>query len=133
MMSFSSPAQMDFESDEAIEEDFVQTDGCHAKSKSYDTMEDLINLQAANGHFEAGKAIEFFSGLTDSQINETSPAGVTLEDWCTALAIAIFEGKFAADKDLWELVVTKAKKFLALAHPNNYDEILNNAKAAIKA
>ena len=80
-----------------------------------DELTDLIRLQAADGHFIWGNVISKRFGKSREEIVKSwpGPENERLEDiWMTVLAVVALE-MITQQKDLWELVVQKARNFLA--------------------
>ena len=90
-------------------------------------LNELIDLQSANGTFEMGKSIETHLNMKEEDIKKNCPQGVDMDIWITALCIALIEIKFKESKDLWELVTSKARKSIESA-TENMDEILVKAE-----
>merc|ERR1711879_959309 len=88
-----------------------------------DDLEKLINLQLANGSFKFGKCF----GHSEEEMKKSCPSGESFEVWITACAIAMLEKKYKNDKDLWELVVDKAKKFVKSNISGSLDDVLKKA------
>jgi len=86
------------------------------KVQSKDTQ--IILTQKAVGCWETSDVCSLLS-LSPSQLSEKNPSSDTSvpdeiknQLWATAVIIAYLNAKFAASKDLWELVESKAKQFL---------------------
>ena len=76
---------------------------------------DLVGLQGANGAFKWGVALERMlkKGTKEEVVARGAALGFGDESaWITALALKILQKRFAAEKDMWELVASKAMKFL---------------------
>ena len=76
---------------------------------------DLVGLQGANGAFKWGVALErvLKKGTKEEVVARGAALGFGDESaWITALALEILQRRFAAEKDMWELVASKAMKFL---------------------
>jgi len=54
--------------------------------------------------------------------------GWTENAWATALAVTFFVKKLANEKESWELVCNKAKKWLVKECPSTADKILAHAE-----
>ena len=84
------------------------------KSISADSAGDdltlMVRLQSASGSFAWGDVIGKLFKTTKEDLMGANP-GCGEDVWITALAIRALE-EMASQKDLWELVVQKAKKFL---------------------
>jgi hypothetical protein len=46
-------------------------------------------------------------------VKESCPNGVEIPEWITALCIEILEAKMKDQKDLWELIAVKGKKYIS--------------------
>ena len=76
---------------------------------------DLVGLQGANGAFRWGVALERMlkKGTKEEVVARGAALGFGDESaWITALALKILQKRFAAEKEMWELVASKAMKFL---------------------
>ncbi|KAG0247877.1 hypothetical protein DFQ27_001453, partial [Actinomortierella ambigua] len=92
-------------------------------------LEALIELQTFEGFWEATDELAGVFGLTLDKIEQEAKVLGNNEDLrriATALAISYFESKLQKDKDTWELVVDKAKSWLAtqLGGESAVDELL---------
>ena len=94
-------------------------------------LNELIDLQLANGTFKMGKSIETLLNMKEKVIKTNCPDGVDMDIWITAICIALIEIKFKESKDLWELVTSKARKAIGRS-TENMDEILMMAKNHVK-
>merc|ERR1712018_810145 len=72
-------------------------------------LNELIDLQLANGTFKMGKSIETLLDIKEEDIKKKCPQGVEMDVWITALCIVLIETKFKKS-NLWELVISKARK-----------------------
>jgi len=86
------------------------------KAQSKDTQ--IMLAQKAIGYWEPSDVCTLLS-ISLTQLSEKNPASsaavseeIRNQLWSTAVVIAYLNAKFAASKDLWELVETKAKQFL---------------------
>ena len=80
---------------------------------SADPMQNLIHQQIADGSFKFAKIFQDIClGLTLDKIQAACPPKTALDIWITALAVALLTEKFRDGKDVWELVVDKAKNYL---------------------
>ena len=80
-----------------------------------DSWMELVGLQSANGAFKWGSVLERMlnKGRKDAVVAKGAALGCDNESaWITALALKILEKKFAAEREMWELVASKAMKFL---------------------
>ena len=77
----------------------------------HENMMALIALQSASGHFVEHKIIGDIIGKPleelKAQVPDSKPE--SLASWITAIVIAFLELKCLAEKDLWEMIVEKAK------------------------
>jgi hypothetical protein len=92
-----------------------------------DDLNEMINLQLANGSFQWGTAIERLLAMPEKAAKKYCPSGETLDVWITAIAIALFEDKLKREKPLWELVVDKAKRYLTKNSNMSLDDLLKEA------
>merc|ERR1719510_330996 len=88
--------------------------GFNSFGQNSDPVEILIGQQKADGSFQYDAPLfENHLGLSSDQIQAKCPPRINASIiWITALAIAIFKKRFSDKKDLWELVVDKAYKYL---------------------
>ena len=93
-----------------------------AKEGEDDKLTSLIDLQCSDGHFKWGEVLASLTGKNKKDLSAerhsfagsgscSGGSGVDV-NWLTAIAIVLLEA-MTAEKELWELVVQKAKKFLA--------------------
>ena len=93
------------------DEDFAME--CEEESKkSEDLLTDLVNLQSSSGLFGFGSSVEKALKMDSKTISDRNPDCKNVGDdvWLTVLVIKFIEMKFGQEKDLWELIVMKAKK-----------------------
>ena len=76
-----------------------------------DKLSQLVRLQAADGHFVWNDVIDKCYGMAREELMANSPDFASEEVWITSLVVAILEQMLEL-KDLWELVVRKARKYL---------------------
>ena len=82
-------------------------------AQAEDKLTSLIDLQSSDGHFRWGEILTVCTNQNKEELTAKRPSFAGNDDlWLTAIAIALLE---AMEKDmyLWELVVQKARKFLA--------------------
>merc|ERR1712107_465013 len=120
----------DCEEEEEMEQYDMNMDGFFSDSDQddldcaeQDDLEKLINLQLANGSFKFGKCFKH----SEEEMKKSCPSGESFEVWITACAIAMLEKKYKNDKDLWQLVVDKAKKFVKSNIKGSLDDVLKKA------
>lgn len=102
-------------------------------------MDRLILLQRANGSFplvELAEAIQQSAATLQSKLPEILKHSAQAETlWATALALVIFETRYIELKDEWELLATKARKFLERElkkeDAGDVDVLLNLARKAL--
>ena len=109
-------------------------------------MTALINLQNFDGsftilentwnnsvfYFYAGEVETVMKFLNSFQKNQNIPKDARMDLWTTALAMKILELKMPEKKDLWELVVGKARLFLMTRMANNDENCNKFLQAAEK-
>lgn len=110
---------MDAECEEQYDDDLSLNtfgDGANvheSKKVEEDKLTTLIGLQSSDGHFRWDDAVAKYSGSTkEDLLSKRQDPAISDDIWITAILVAMLES-MAEDKDLWELVVLKAKKFLA--------------------
>jgi len=69
--------------------------------------------------------------MTENQITEKIQESKANGVLITAVALAILEKKFPEDKELWELIANKAKKFIQKHAKSNFDEIMKKVAAVL--
>jgi len=78
-----------------------------------DKLTSLIDLQSSDGHFKWGEVITRCTGKSKDELTSKRPSFVADDDiWLTAVVVALLEA-MTDEKDLWELVVQKARKYLS--------------------
>ena len=93
------------------------------EDKHEDKLSQLVRLQAADGHFSWSDVIAKFCGMTQQKLMAASPSNATKEVWITGLVVAMLE-QMTELRDLWELVVRKARKYLENQITSSYMEQL---------
>jgi hypothetical protein len=97
--------------------------------KVEDKLTSLVDLQSSDGHFRWDDIVSSHAGKTKDELMLKRPDATVNEDlWITAIIITMLEA-MKEDKDLWELVVMKAKKFLAKTMSQDQIEMLLVAAA----
>ena len=129
--------EMDADDNEEVQDDVAgiewsSYDGANVSKKvEEDKLTTLIDLQSSDGHFRWDDAVAGYLGSTkDELMSKRADAAISDDIWITAVLIAMLES-MAADKDLWELVVLKAKKFLAKTMNQDQMEKLLAAAASV--
>ena len=94
-----------------------------------DKLTALINLQFSDGHFRWGEILAVCTKQNKDELSAKRPRLARNDDlWLTAIAIALLEA-MEKDLDLWELVVLKARKFLAKhLSPEEVKKLIEAAK-----
>jgi hypothetical protein len=92
--------------------------------KEEDKLTALVDLQTSDGHFKWGDGLERFAGKTKEELMANRPSFAGHDDlWVSAIVIVLLEA-MEAEKELWELVVAKARKFLAKSLTQQQIEML---------
>ena len=97
-----------------------------------DAITALVDLQSTNGCFQWGKGFDR-QGLDKKKVTDSTPSGTEFSEWLTALAIQLMELKLQDHRDVLELVIKKARKYLTFAlEPQDDGELLTQARAFIQ-
>ena len=96
-----------------------------------DDLTTLINLQRADGHFEWSDKLFLITFVSERNLEKRQPKYVKSKDlWVTAFVLALLED-MQDRKEIWELVVEKAKKFLCRSlTPEEVQNLITEAAAA---
>ena len=89
-------------------------------------LNEIIDLQLANGSFKMDKVLEKLLSMDEQELKKKCPSGTEFVVWITALCVVLIETKYSKEKDLWILVTTKGRKYLANAS-EELDVLLNKA------
>ena len=92
-------------------------------------MMEILKYQKSSGKFEVAE-----NNLTDGtmlhkyirsfhEIRSNCPPKIHIDVWVTALCIAVMETEMKKQKDLWELAVAKATKYLLKNLQNNKQDL----------
>jgi len=104
-----------------------------AGSVPKDNVTAIIDLQSSKGSFKWGPGLEQL-GLSQTLVKDKRPAGTEETDWLTALAVCLIESKMADQKELLELIVEKAVKFLkAKMTQSDQEAVMEHAKKVVDA
>ena len=103
-----------------VESDSIAVDH-QEEDKHEDKLSQLVRLQAADGHFIWSDVIAKFCGMTEQKLMAASPSNATKEVWITGLVVAMLE-QMTELRDLWELVVRKARKYLENQNTSSWAE-----------
>ena len=101
----------------------------------------LISLQKASGAWDLTDELVSLCGKSRDNLMKECPveiAGDTAEGrllWATSLALVLLKAKFSNQRDEWEMIAEKAKKWMNKNLPVavKYDSILQSAANAIGA
>jgi len=93
-------------------------------------LNEIIDLQLANGSFKMDPVLEKLLSMDEQTLKNKCPSGIQFVEWITALCVALIETKYSKEKDLWILVTSKARKYLANASEDT-ENLLNDAIAFI--
>ena len=97
----------------------------------------LISLQKASGAWDLTDQLVSLCGKTRDALITGCPIAVDTAEgkllWATALALVLLMGKFLDQKDEWEMIAEKGKKWLKKNLPGGvkYDDILESAATAV--
>lgn len=80
-----------------------------AKKKKTD-LDIIIDQQGSGGEFRWSKEFEKVLGIKKNELDANRMEGIDKEAWLTAVIVVYLEQKMLAEKDLWELMVQKARK-----------------------
>ena len=103
-------------------------------------MTELINLQKSNGLFDVscenwtGSVLEICLG-SYVDVKSNCPSGIEMHLWITALSMKILEIKMGDEKELWDLIARKSKKFLNLEmqkEKQDCKELMDQAEKYVK-
>merc|ERR1711963_1090704 len=89
-------------------------------------LNEIIDLQLANGSFKMDKVLEKLLSMDEQTLKTKCPSKTEFVVWITALCVVLIETKYSKEKDLWILVTTKGRKYLANASEDS-DVLLNKA------
>lgn len=99
------------EAAESMKMDFGTPAGTPARAVSKsEALNTLLMDQAASGQWGAGGVIT--AALSNLVISHEAPPATTPAQWYTALAVAILEHFYDAEKSLWFAMARKAKRWL---------------------
>merc|ERR1711963_1137257 len=78
-------------------------------------LNEIIDLQLANGSFKMDQVLEKLLSMDEQTLKTKCPSKTEFVEWITALCVVLIETKYSKEKDLWILVTTKGRKYLANA------------------
>merc|ERR1711963_1205678 len=125
--SYDEDANMDclLECDSAPSEEIKENvDGM--KTVAEPGLNEIIDLQLANGSFKMDRVLEKLLSMDEQTLKNKCPSSTEFVVWITALCVVLIETKYSKEKDLWILVTTKGRKYLANASEDS-DVLLNKA------
>ena len=88
-----------------------------------DDLSKLIQLQMANGSFKYGQILTNLTGFSEAVLKQKCPENVKLDIWMTCIATILMQDKFEKNKDMWELVAEKARKFVKLNCDKTFEDL----------
>ena len=99
----------------------------------------LISLQKASGAWDLTDQLVALCGKTRDALITACPTEVAVDTaegkllWATALALVLLMSKFLDQKDEWEMIAEKGKKWMKKKLPGavKYDNILESAATAV--
>ena len=80
-----------------------------SEAEETNPLQKIIALQTFEGYWNLDAPLLEAVGLSAQHM---APQGVDLKVWAVVLAITFLEGKMAGDKEIWEMLVEKAKGWL---------------------
>ncbi|KAK3726600.1 hypothetical protein QZH41_002609 [Actinostola sp. cb2023] len=94
---------------------------------------EIVSLQKASGAWQLTAQLASICGVTLDKLKQTCPSQLTTDNkdslWATAIALSCLAGKFADQKDEWEMVAAKGTKWLkANLHKDGVDCITEHPK-----
>lgn len=95
---------------------------------------DIVIHAQANGGFYYNDVLAALLGKSMQELDAKKPSDASEEAWATALAIAALDKFFAATKEEWSLVASKARKYLAKllsGTATTLDALLSEASSAL--
>ena len=104
-----------------------------ARSKDQYTLKEIIDLQLVSGAFQWDIILECVLSIRKADVIKAAKRNGGIEVWVTALVMAYLKIKVPTSKNLWELVVEKATKFLEGACGGELQKILEKAEVVIKS
>lgn len=76
-------------------------------------LDRFVHHQKANGSWELNENLAQALGRGLAELVASVPADVSADLWATALALTALDSQFAAEKEEWELLAGKARRWLA--------------------
>ena len=129
-----SPPPMSFQSPSA-----AASAATSQQTKEASSVLALILLQKASGAWDLTDQLVSLCSKTRDALITGRPIEVAVDTaegkllWATALALVILMGKFLDQKDEWEMIAEKGKKWLKRNLPGGmkYDDMLESAATAV--
>ena len=83
-------------------------EGCENSSRNDVTLNSIIEMQSFDGHWNINEGLRKAMGIDEDIVDEKQPTTI----WSTVLVVVFLETKMEEDKDVWVLVVEKARAWL---------------------
>ena len=99
----------------------------------------VIGLQKASGSWDLTEQLVSLCGMSRDDLIKGSPEEIAADTaegkllWATALALVLLMGKYSDQKDEWEMIAEKGKKWLKknLPSTDTFTKVLNIAAAVV--
>ena len=99
----------------------------------------IIGLQKASGPWDLTEQLVSLCGMSRDDLIKGSPEEIAADTaegkllWATALALVLLMGKYSNQKDEWEMIAEKGKKWLKknLPSTDTFTKVLNIAAAVV--
>ena len=109
------------------------------QTKEASSVLSVISLQQASGAWDLTDQLVSLCGKTRDALITGCPTEVAVDTaegkllWATALALVLLMGKFLDQKDEWEMIAEKGKKWLKKNLPGavKYDDMLESAATEV--
>ena len=107
--------------------------------KSPQSVLTVIGLQKASGPWDLTEQLVSLCGMSRDDLIKGSPEEIAADTaggkllWATALALVLLMGKYSDQKDEWEMITEKGKKWLKknLPSTDTFTKVLNIAAAVV--
>ena len=107
--------------------------------KSPQSVLTVIGLQKASGPWDLTEQLVSLCGMSRDDLIKGSPEEIAADTaegkllWATALALVLLMGKYSDQKDEWEMIAEKGKKWLKknLPSTDTFTKVLNIAAAVV--
>ena len=117
----------------------ASTGGSSQQKKEAPPVLSLISLQKASGAWDLTDQLVSLCGSSRDALITGCPAEIAVDKaegkllWATALALVLLMGKFLDQKDDWEMIAEKGKKWMKKNLPAavTYDKMLEAAATAV--